>query len=388
MVSIILIFIFANTFLLTSQQIPSTSGTLGLERWRSVTARVSESELPLLHQRLKECGCDNVNQLLKAFLVRKVDKITEDQQTNRRLQTNQSSNGLKSIISGDYRYEFYKEIAEEDFRKWLIECREIEKGYADDIISYFHRFKDQFFGPHPEEMRSYSEKVRAYSLGGMRKFAEYWQWRFRTKDTDCKDLVEYIIRHNYLNAGLTHKAKIYLVDDDELQDKIMKILAIPEPYRLIVTVGLVSGLREQELEYIYRQTICSNKVGTCDCNSLHVAEKNNLTAILIMWKRGRKISYYTLMPSELWQSFRRLSHFTYFAEIRKANEKTKEAAGTLFKDLRKFHYNVLKQYVDRDAIEALHGRTSDVTARHYAFQLTGSISEGYKKAGGQHGLIF
>lgn len=353
-----------------------------------MTARVRESELPLLHQRLKECGCGNVNQLLKEFLVRKIDRITEDQQIKRRLQMNESSNGLRSIITGDYRYEFYKEIDEEDFRKWLIECRSIEKGYANDIISYFHRFKDQFFGPHPEEMRNYSEKVRGYSLGAMRKFAEYWQWRFRTKDTDCKDLVEYIISHNYLNAGLTHKAKIYLVDENELRDKIVKILGIAEPYRLIVTLGLVSGLREQELEYIYRQRICSNKVGTCDCNGLHLAEKENLTAILIMWKRGKKMSYYTLVPTELWQRFRKLSHFTYCAEIRKANEKTKEVAAVLFKDLRKFHYNVLKQFVDRDAIEALHGRTSDVTARHYAFQLTGMIAERYKKAWAEYGLIF
>jgi intergrase/recombinase len=157
---------------------------------------------------------------------------------------------------------------------------------------------------------------------------------------------------------------------------------------LIVTFGLVSGLREQELEYIYRQRICSNKVGTCDCGSLHIAEKENITAILIMWKRGKKISYYTMVPTELWQRFRRLSHFTYCAEIRKANEKTKEAAGVLFKDLRKFHYNVLKRFIDRDAIEALHGRTSDVTTKHYSFQLTGLIAEAYKKAWAQYGLVF
>jgi hypothetical protein len=76
--------------------------SLGLERWRSVTARVRESELPLLHQRLKECGCGNVNQLLKEFLVRKIDRITEDQQIKRRLQMNDSSNGLRSTITGDY----------------------------------------------------------------------------------------------------------------------------------------------------------------------------------------------------------------------------------------------------------------------------------------------
>jgi hypothetical protein len=67
-----------------------------------VTARVRESELPLLHQRLKECGCGNVNQLLKEFLVRKIDRITEDQQIKRRLQMNESSNGLRSIMENSH----------------------------------------------------------------------------------------------------------------------------------------------------------------------------------------------------------------------------------------------------------------------------------------------
>ncbi len=118
--------------------------SLSLEKWRSVTARIKESEIPLLVNRLKECGCGNVNQLLKEFLTRRIDKVTEDQQVKRMMQTNESSTGLKSILSGNYRYEFYKEIDEEDFEKWLIDQRNIEKGYAHDMRSYFHRFKDQF----------------------------------------------------------------------------------------------------------------------------------------------------------------------------------------------------------------------------------------------------
>lgn len=362
--------------------------SLSLEKWRSVTARIKESEIPLLMNRLKECGCGNVNQLLKEFLTRRIDKVTEDQQVKRMMQTNESSIGLKSILSGIYRYEFYKEIDEEDFERWLIDQRNIETGYAHDMRSYFHRFKDQFFGPHPEELRKGTEKIRSYTLSAMRKFADYWQWKFKSKDTDCKDLVEMIIRNNYLNYNIRNKRKVYLVDEDELKDKIMKILAIPEPYKLIVTFGLISGLREHELEYIHHRDICSNKVGTCDCEKLHIAEKNGMTAILIMWKRGKKMCYYTLVPTELWKKFRQISHFTYCTEIRKANEKTKEAADTLFKDMRKYHYNVLKQFIDRDAIEALQGRTEDVTAQHYAFQLTGSLSEGYRKAWAQYGLNF
>ncbi|MDP9305127.1 MAG: hypothetical protein M3O68_02135, partial [Thermoproteota archaeon] len=279
-------------------------------------------------------------------------------------------------------------IDEEDFERWLIEQRGIEKGYAHDMRSYFHRFKDQFFGPHPDELRKGTEKIRSYALSSMRKFADFWQWKFKCKDTDCKDLVEMIIRNNYLNQNIRNKRKVYLVDESELRDKVMRILAIPEPYKLITTIGLISGLREKELEYIQHKEICSNRVGTCDCEKLHIAEKDGMTAILVMWKRGKKMCYYTLLPTIMWERFRRITHFTYCTEIRKANEKTKEAANTLFKDLRKYHYNVLKQHIDRDAIEALQGRTEDVTAQHYAFQLTGSISEGYRKAWKNYGLNF
>jgi hypothetical protein len=135
--------------------------SLSFEKWWSVTARIKESEIPLLMNRLKECGCGNVNQLLKEFLTRRIDKVTEDQQLMRMIQTNESGTGLKSILSGNYRYEFYKDIDEEDFERWLIDQRNIEKGYAHDMRSYFHRFKDQFFGSRPEELRKGTEKIRS-----------------------------------------------------------------------------------------------------------------------------------------------------------------------------------------------------------------------------------
>jgi hypothetical protein len=108
-----------------------------------------------------------------------------------------------------------------------------------------------------------------------------------------------IIRNNYLNYNICNKRKVYLVDGTELKDKIMNLLAIQEPYKLIGTFGLVSGLREHELEYIHRQDICSDNVGTCDYENLHIAEKNGMIAILIMWKRGKKMCYCTLVPTEM-----------------------------------------------------------------------------------------
>jgi hypothetical protein len=62
---------------------------------------------------------------------------------------------------------------------------------------------------------------------------------------ECRDLVEMIIRNNYLNYNICNKRKVYLVDEEELNDKIMKILCIAEPYKLIVTFGLISGLTEK-----------------------------------------------------------------------------------------------------------------------------------------------
>jgi intergrase/recombinase len=136
--------------------------------------------------------------------------------------------------------------------------------------------------------------------------------------------VEMIIRNNSLNYNTCNKRKVYLVDEAELKDKIMKLLAIPEPYKLIVTFGLISGLRKHELEYIHRRDICSNKVGTCDCENLHTAEKNGMIAILIMWKRGRKMCYYTLVPTEMWNKFRKISHLPIVQRSERQMKKQKK----------------------------------------------------------------
>ena len=78
----ILKFMSSDNFLMR-ERIRSSSGTPGLGRWRSVTARIKESEMSKFQQRLKECGCKNMNQLLKQVLNGNVDKITEDEKNNR-----------------------------------------------------------------------------------------------------------------------------------------------------------------------------------------------------------------------------------------------------------------------------------------------------------------
>jgi hypothetical protein len=68
---------------------------------------------------------------------------------------------------------------------------------------------------------------------------------------------------------------------------------------LTVKVGLLSGLREEEIIYIHKTEICDNLEG-CDCNKLHVFNKNNGTSVIVVnWFRGHKKCYSTLLPTPL-----------------------------------------------------------------------------------------
>ena len=62
-------------------------------------------------------------------------------------------------------------------------------------------------------------------------------------------------------------------------------------------IGLLTGLREQELLYIKEKPICQNGYG-CDCDNLHVVDCNNsMTIIAIGWTRGNKKALATILPT-------------------------------------------------------------------------------------------
>jgi len=88
-------------------------------------------------------------------------------------------------------------------------------------------------------------------------------------------------------------------------------LAIPGEIGFTVRMGLFTGLREEELYYIHDKEICCNELG-CKCNDLHPINIDNNTGITIIginWIRGNKKAFVTIVPTKMWERFRRITTF-------------------------------------------------------------------------------
>jgi hypothetical protein len=64
------------------------------------------------------------------------------------------------------------------------------------------------------------------------------------------------------------KDHIYLVSLQFIEE-VRKIFELPGETGFIARLGLLSGLKEQELVYVRERTICYDAYG-CDCVKLHV----------------------------------------------------------------------------------------------------------------------
>jgi intergrase/recombinase len=202
----------------------------------------------------------------------------------------------------------------------------------------------------------------------------------RTEHPECKELIEKIINRYGLNIGLDMHQKIYLVDDNFVADKIKDLMTIQGDIGLTVKVGLFSGLREDEIVYVHDKEICSN-LGGCNCSNLHVIDKSNngLTIIVINWFRGNKKSYFTIMPTLIWNQFRTISKFSY-EDINIAHRITKRTADVRYLELRKLHYNVMSRAMDMNEADILAGRAKSVSAKHYAMCEMDKLVESYSEA--------
>jgi intergrase/recombinase len=123
-----------------------------------------------------------------------------------------------------------------------------------------------------------------------------------------------------------------------LQTKINTLLAIPGEIGFTVRMGLFTGLREEELYYIHNKEICNNELG-CKCNNLHLIniENSGITIIGINWIRGNKKVFVTILPTNIWEQFRKLAKFDRH-DIVAARSITKREADILYMGLRKIHY--------------------------------------------------
>ena len=64
-----------------------------------------------------------------------------------------------------------------------------------------------------------------------------------------------------MNKGLDMKDHIYLVSPQFIEEKIKEIFEMLGEIGFIARIGLLSGLREQELIYIKEKAICNDGYG-------------------------------------------------------------------------------------------------------------------------------
>jgi intergrase/recombinase len=322
--------------------------------------------------------------LVHEFIAGKFPQITEDRQIDN-LISNTQSNGQKSVLEGGYNRDFYERADLNDMYNYYLNIRKFHPKTCRDLVSYFKRFRDQFFTQRVEELQTLTARMRSRILESFRKFGQYYFYKFN--NDQCTDLIEKTIRRYSLNVGNTDHGKLYIVDDNYLSEKLKILLELQGEIGLIVKFGLFSGLREDELVYVHKKPICPNLSG-CGCYKLHVMNKpNHMSIILIQWHRGHKKCYFSIIPTQIWDEFRKLPSFDYNPHIKSAHSYIKAKDPMLhFMWLRKAHYNVMCRVMKPFEANILAGRAKSVDAKHYAMYELDLMSNSYVEAWSKFGL--
>jgi intergrase/recombinase len=363
---------------------PDGLTALHAEAWKNINIKVRLNDLPALNQRLGLYGYETLGQLVKDFVVSKFPQLTEDRQIQH-MDGNLQGNGLRTLVSGKFENTFYKGADLDDMLHYFLTIRRMQSKTAKGLVSYFRRYRDIFFGPSPPiELLSLKPHKRSWILQSMKHFGNYYF--YKTNNPECRELVQKIIDRYSLNVGLDHHQRIYIVDDNYVDEKVRLLMAIPGDIGLTVKVGLFSGLREEEIVYIHDQEVCNN-MGGCDCHKLHIHHKSNgMTIVVVNWFRGHKKCYFTILPTRLWEQFRFIACFNA-VDIRIAHQVTKKTANVMFVELRKIHYNVMCRAMEMNEADILAGRAKSVSARHYVLYELDKMLESYCKAWEKFGVV-
>jgi intergrase/recombinase len=183
------------------------------------------------------------------------------------------------------------------------------------------------------------------------------------------------------------KDHIYLVSPQFIEEKVKKIITLPGEIGFTARLGLLSGLREQELVYIKERAICNDGYG-CDCEKLHVVNcKNGMTIIAIGWTRGNKKALATILPINYWEKLRALSKFDY-SDIAATHKIMKRDVGVAYIAMRKIHYNIMRfrDTLSVDEAEVLAGRFKSVSGRYYVLHDPEKLTDKYITAWNNFGI--
>jgi hypothetical protein len=305
---------------------PEAISELQKSEWKTIGIRVRNVELPLLNKQLDRLNYVTLGDLVKDLMAGKLTRLTDDQQIEI-MKTNLQTSGQITGLSGKP-YDFYKQIDINDLQKYLIEKYHEHTGNS--YRNYFERYASIFFGPNPDvELFKFRPHKRSWILQAIKRFGDYYFRKYNNREVT--QLIRQIIERYDLNKDLDMKDHIYLVSPQFIEENVKKIILLPGEIGFIARLGLLSGLREQELIYIKEREVCINGYG-CDCEKLHVVncKKNEMTIIAIGWTRGNKKALATILPIKYWEKLRALPKFDY-TDIAATHKIMKRDVGIAYK---------------------------------------------------------
>jgi hypothetical protein len=366
-----------------SQQIVDGHKTQPQNReWRTVGVKVRNEELQLLNRQLDRLNYTTLGDLVKDLIAGKITRLADDQQIDI-MKTNLQTNGQVTGLSGRP-YEFYKQIDVNDLNKYLNDKYHQHTGKC--YLNYFEKYASIFFGPNPDvELFKLKPHKRSWILQSIKRFGDYYFRKYNNREVT--QLIRQIIERYDLNKDLDMKDHIYLVSPQFIEEKVKKIFEIPGEIGFTARLGLLSGLREQELVYIKEKDVCVQGYG-CDCDKLHLVNcKNGMTIIAIGWTRGNKKALATILPTNYWNMLKALSRFDY-SDIAATHKIMKRDVGIAYIAMRKIHYNVMRfrDTLSVDEAEVLAGRFKSVSARYYVLHDPEKLADKYNIAWANFGV--
>jgi intergrase/recombinase len=170
-----------------------------------------------------------------------------------------------------------------------------------------------------------------------------------------------------------------------VRSKVRQIMSTLGDTGVILKTCLLSGLRPEELEYIYSQELCTNT--DCSCSNLHVIDKGNgLVIVIIRWFRKKKKTYLAIMPAGLWFRFRSLPSFSS-SDINIANRVVKKEAGITLQEIRNLFIQSMSKTMDKAQLQVLEGTASPEVALDCMENKVDLITTSYTQAWQQINLI-
>jgi intergrase/recombinase len=170
-----------------------------------------------------------------------------------------------------------------------------------------------------------------------------------------------------------------------VRSKVRQIMSTSSDTGVVLKTFLLSGLRPEELEYIYSQELCTNT--DCSCSNLHIIDKGNgLITVIIRWFRKKKKTYRAIMPAGLWSRFRSLPSFTS-SDIDIANRVAKKEAGITLQEIRNLFIQSMSKTMDKAQLQVLGGTADPEVALDCMENKTDLITTNYVRAWQQVNLI-